>query len=190
MKEKVKAFLTGMKKEQVVVYVLLLLLLIVIALPVKKKDKNTGNNEREVEQGTSSQKERDTTQVEAMEQELSNALSKVDGVGKVDVVITLESTNQKIVEKDRPTSENSEKTDGEGRNSLVSSGSTEESTVYEKSSDGGQSPYVVSETFPEVRGVLVIAEGGDNAAVKQQISEGIMALFRVDAHKIKVMKMK
>ncbi len=190
MKEKIKVFLTGMKKEQIVVYVLLLLLLIVIAFPVKKKDEKTSKNKEEVEQGNSSLKEHDATQAEAMEQELSGALSKVEGVGNVKVVITLESTNQKVVEKDRPTSENSEKTDGDGKNSVVSSGSSEESTVYEKNSDGGQTPYVVSESFPEVRGVLVIAEGGDNPAVKQQISEGVMALFRVDAHKIKVMKMK
>ena len=51
-------------------------------------------------------------------------------------------------------------------------------------------PYVVAETYPEVRGVLVICQGGDNPVVIQQISEGVMALFRVEAHKIKVMKMK
>ena len=47
-----------------------------------------------------------------------------------------------------------------------------------------------SEIYPEIRGVLVIAKGGDDPALVQQIQEAVMALFHVDAHKIKVLKMK
>lgn len=189
MKEKFKTYLKGMKREQIVVYVLLIILLVVIALPVKKKDSKTGQEKEAVE--NSSGEYAGNSQVEVMEQQLENALSKVEGVGQVQVVITLESTNQKVVEKDRPSSESTQNQTGEGgKNSTSSSGNTEESTVYEKDGDGNQKPYVVSESFPEVRGVLVIAQGGDNPVVIQQISEGVMALFRVDAHKIKVMKMK
>ena len=41
---------------------------------------------------------------------------------------------------------------------------------------------------PEIEGVLVIAEGGENAVVIQNITEAIQALFGVEAHKIKIMK--
>lgn len=191
MKEKLKAYLKGMKREQIVVYVLLIILLVVIVLPVKKKDSKTGQEKEAVENNSGENGNSGNSQVEVMEQQLENALSKVEGVGQVQVVITLESTNQKIVEKDRPSSESTQNQTGEdGKNSTSSSGNTEESTVYEKDSDGNQMPYVVSESYPEVRGVMVIAQGGDNPVVIQQISEGVMALFRVDAHKIKVMKMK
>lgn len=40
---------------------------------------------------------------EEMEQRLCQALSQMDGVGAVHVVVTLESTGKKIVEKDVPT---------------------------------------------------------------------------------------
>ena len=43
---------------------------------------------------------------------------------------------------------------------------------------------------PDVTGVLICAEGGDNSVVVQQIQQAVMALFQVEAHKIKVMKMK
>lgn len=191
MKEKLKAYLKGMKREQIVVYVLLILLLAVIALPVKKKDNKTvsGNSNKSTE--SQADEGSGNSQVEVMERQLKEALSKVEGVGQVEVVITLESTNRKNVEKDRPSSESTQnQTEDGGRNSSSSSGSTEESTVYEKNGNGEQIPYVISESYPEVRGVLVIAQGGDNPIVIQQISEGVMALFRVDAHKIKVMKMK
>ena len=39
-----------------------------------------------------------------------------------------------------------------------------------------------------VTGVLIAAEGADNSVVSRNIVEGVMALFQLDAHKIKVMK--
>lgn len=42
----------------------------------------------------------------------------------------------------------------------------------------------------KVTGVLVAAEGADNSVTVQNIQQGVMALFQIEAHKIKVMKMK
>ena len=39
-------------------------------------------------------------------------------------------------------------------------------------------------------GVLISAEGGGNPVVVQNIQEAVMALFQVDAHRIRIMKMK
>lgn len=44
--------------------------------------------------------------------------------------------------------------------------------------------------LPSVQGVLIIAQGGDDPIVIKNIQEAVLALFPVDAHKIKVMKMK
>ena len=41
-----------------------------------------------------------------------------------------------------------------------------------------------------VTGVLIAAEGADNSVVSRNIVEAVMALFQVEAHKIKVIKMK
>ena len=63
-----------------------------------------------------------------------------------------------------------------------------EETVYEENEDNGKIPYVTAETNPQVEGVLVIAEGGGNGYIKQEIIEAAQALFGIDAHKIKIMK--
>ena len=47
----------------------------------------------------------------------------------------------------------------------------------------------MKELEPEVEGVIVIALGCGNASVKQNILEAVQALFPVEAHKIKIMKM-
>ena len=44
------------------------------------------------------------------------------------------------------------------------------------------------ELTPEIAGVLVVADGGDNAVVVKNITDAIRALFGVEAHKIQIMK--
>lgn len=54
--------------------------------------------------------------------------------------------------------------------------------------DSGQGLYGTGGN--EVTGVLIVAEGGDNSVTVQKIQEAVMALFQIDAHKIRIMKMK
>ena len=186
MREKFQAALRKMKKEQIVVWLLLLALVIVIFWPAGS-GKETASGETEVPEQTAQEIQ---SQDGAMEQALADTLAQVDGVGAVRVALTLESTNRKIVEKDVPDSQSSETRTSGDETIENSSFSQEESTVYERDGSGAETPYVVSEEYPAVRGVLIVAEGGDNPVVVQEIQEAVMALFGVDAHKIKVMKMK
>jgi len=97
----------------------------------------------------------------------------VDGIGRVRVMLTYEGTGEKRVEKDR----------------FQTADESREETVYEEDGSRGKAPYVISETNPKVTGVLVIAEGGGNSRIKQEILEAAQALFGIEAHKIKIMKM-
>lgn len=51
-------------------------------------------------------------------------------------------------------------------------------------------PFVDDHSSPEIRGILVVATSGDNPVETLKIQETVMTLFQIDAHKIKVMKMK
>ena len=53
---------------------------------------------------------------------------------------------------------------------------------------GNKSLYLSEET--EITGVLIAAEGAGDPVTVQNIQQAVMALFQVDAHKIKIMKMK
>ena len=68
-----------------------------------------------------------------LEKRLTNVLEKMEGVGKVQVMVT-----------------------------------------YQKDDN--------------VEGVVVVAEGGNNAVVIRNVTEVVQALFHVDSHKIKVIK--
>ena len=187
MKERVFAAVRGMKREQWLICGLAGLLLLVIAAPVKQKEQKKTQEEVTVQW----QEPTDDQIRQSYEKQLESVLSQVEGVGTVQVAVAMESTGKKQVEKDSPedTSTSSEKGDS-GTERTSQTVTTGETTVYEYTGDGGQTPYISSSTYPEIRGVIVVAQGGGNPVIVQQIQEAVMALFHVEAHEIKVLKMK
>lgn len=129
--------------------------------------------------------------IENLEQRLETILASMQGVGKVKVMITLLSSGEKIVEKDIPLERsNVVENDSAGGNRNTNEMYSQEETVYSTNSAGDKVPYVIKENSAVVAGVSVVAEGGDNFLVQKNISEAIQALFGIEAHKIKVVKMK
>lgn len=182
------------KKDQLVILLLFGVLLLVIAIPTEPRREKTTRME-EADTGGDALKGTGQTSSEnsyerQQEKRLKEVLEKVEGVGRVEVMITLRSSSEKVVEKDAPSrSQRVEETDSQGGSRTTQENEREEATVYEESEDGKRTPYVIQELEPAVEGVIVIAQGGGNAAVKQNILEAVQALFPVEAHKIKIMKM-
>lgn len=170
------------KKDQWLIVILVGILLLVIALPTSSGKKEAKEQEEEaVQRQVSTDSD---SYARLLERRLEEALTQVQGVGKVSVMITLSSSGEKVVEKDKETSSD---TSVDGENGTSQSSSSSETSVYSGSS-GAESPYVKKELTPDIKGVMVVAEGGDNAVVIENITEAVQALFGVDTHKIKVMK--
>jgi stage III sporulation protein AG len=130
------------------------------------------------------------TYISEMENKLKNILKKVSGIGDVEVMITLKASGKQIPLKDYPsTQESLNEVDGEGGSRTNNSIKREENTVLVTDGNGSEGPYILQQTEPEVEGVVVIAEGGDNVQVIVDIIEAVEVLFNVPAHKVKVMKM-
>ena len=177
------------KKNHLLILLLTGLLLFVAVVPFP-----TSNRADESEADSSSTAVTgigtDTGEYEAyLEKKTADILRQVDGVGEVTVMITLKSGGQKIIEKDQSgTSQTTEEADSAGGTRTVEDTTTDKTSIYEQKSDGSSVPYVSKELAPEVEGVVVIADGGDNAVAAQSITEAVQALFGVEAHKIKIMK--
>lgn len=181
-------------KKQWLIMLLVGVLLVVIALPEGEKQENSkeGNKSTTDSSMQTQSSKNDTWEDyrETLEEQLENILSQVEGVGKVKVMVTLAGTGELVVEKDVPQTQSQvEESDSSGGNRTTKENNWEESTVYIQE-DGNSVPYVVKELVPDVEGVCVIAQGGGNGNVVQNISEAVQALFPIEIHKIKVMKMK
>lgn len=175
-------------KTRILLLFLVGLLLLVIAIPTKKSDltnnvtESLSLEENETTQGTSDLMDAsDYSEYEKiLETRIEDTLTEVEGVGKVSVMITLKSSAEEVLEKD--TTSETNQTDE------TTQSSSSRTSIYAQNSDGSQTPYVKKIYTPTIEGVIVIADGGDNSVVVQNISESIQALFGVEAHKIKIMK--
>lgn len=112
-------------------------LILIIAMPTEKKQETKSSGSI---LGIQDETKSDGFVYDDMEQKVALSLADVEGIGKVRVILTYASKEEKVL--------------------------------------------------PNVQGVLVVAEGGDNPKVIQNIKEAVQALFQVEPHKIKVMKMK
>ena len=170
-----------LKRSDWLILVLAGILILIIALPTDTKEKKQAE---EAKENISMEASKDE-----IERKLEDILEKIDGAGDVKVMITYQDSGTQVVEKDKNTSENSlEESDSTGGVRSTKEQQLQESTVYEEA-DAGNTPFVSKELLPKVEGILIVASGGDNQKVKQNISEAVLALFQVEAHRIKIVKM-
>lgn len=189
------------KKDNLIIIILAGILLLVICIPVNstKGTANSGNStgkmEEEIQNENKVISDNEETQMEEytriLEEKLESALTYMDGVGKVKVMITLKSSKEQIVEKDIPNSRSSiTESDAQGGTRNSNEMDNSEETVYQTNQEGEKTPYVIKEVQPSIEGVIVVAQGGRSAECCKNITEVIQALFGLEAHKIKVVKMK
>lgn len=176
-----------LKKSDWLILVLAGILLMIIVFPVPSDIKE--KKETKSEQEAAKQKIQEDKTEDELEIRLEEILSRMDGVGEVKVMITYKDSGTHVVEKDRQTTLNTvSETDSAGGVRTTKDSSQQESTVYDEA-EGGNEPFVSQELKPQIEGILVVASGGDDAVVQKNISEAVLALFHVDAHRIKIVKM-
>ncbi len=110
-----------------------------------------------------------STYEHALEQRLEELISKVDGAGKTRVMVTLASSPMNVYATDMRDSMNG----------------TEETHVLLKD---GNALKETTET-PEIGGVAVLCEGGDNVKVAAKIHEILSSLLGLSTGRISVAKM-
>ena len=109
-------------------------------------------------------------------EEMEDILSKISGVGRVQVMLTSDSDGGRLLAEDVEESR---------QDSGASSRSTETVVV-----DGaqGETPVVKRTWYPTYRGALVVCQGGDQAAVRLAVTEAVMALTGLSADRVTVAK--
>lgn len=179
------------KKDQILILLLVGMLFLVIAMPVEKKKSGQDTtflpDESAGKEGLDeiSQEE----YIRAQESRLAELLSRMEGAGEVSVMITLSSSAERIVEKDMEESkETVTEADSQGGSRTTQNVQSKDTSIYDGDNTNEQSPYISKELSPRVEGVVVIAEGGDDAVVVKNITEAVQALFGIDTHKIRIVK--
>jgi stage III sporulation protein AG len=120
------------------------------------------------------------TDLAATQEEMAEILSKISGVGQVQLMLTLES------EGEQELAQNAE---------LSYSGSTAAPEDYSRRSEtvlvdggNGDATVVTKRWYPTYRGALVVCQGGDKADVKLAVTQAVSALTGLSADRITVGK--
>ena len=176
MQEWIRQKLKKRNKTDFIVMILLGVLVMIIAIPTgsgksEKTDKSDQSEKTAVENDKSMlQSEADYGA--SLEKRLEELIGSMDGAGETTVMITLADEGQTYVDKNVSVDENKR---------------DEETVVYD--TGDGNEPYVVRREQPKVEGVVVVSQGGENPQVVTEISNAVMALFHIEAHKVTVVPM-
>ena len=166
---------------------------LIIVFPIGKEEEETSEekkNNSKTEQQITYAVQENADYVEQLEIRLEALLTGVKDVGQVKVMITANRTVQKNVLQDgsREREQLTENDSAGGSRTTVNEKSEGTTVFYDI--EGGSTPYILSETYPEITGVVVIAQGSGTGTVDLDILNAVQVLFDVPAHKIKIMKMK
>lgn len=115
-----------------------------------------------------------------IENKLSELISSIDGAGEAVVMVTVETGEENVfakeVKSDEDTNENKASSSFEYEYVVIKSGS---------SSENGMLLKVIE---PEIRGVAIVCDGGENAKVRENIVNTVSAVLDIKTNKISVCK--
>jgi stage III sporulation protein AG len=195
---------TGEQKRTPFSYVFLLLLAgiaLMVMSHFSKEEKATLTNQGKVEEQLQQaepvfgQKQDTKSKIIAAyeqryEEQLKAALEAIEGVEDVTVVVNIDTTETKILEKNRVTQQQTtEETDREGGKRKIENHSTNEEVVIVRDGEN-ETPIVLTTKKPEIRGVLVVAKGADNLQIKKWIVEAVTRVLNVPSYRVAVLPKK
>lgn len=116
--------------------------------------------------------------LDSFEQELTDKLSKIAGIGRVELMLSLEQTGESVYASNiRESESGSESGSYESTLSTVSDGSY------------GEQPVRIKETCPTFRGAVVLCDGAGASGVRLAVTEAVGAVCGLGADKISVIQM-
>ena len=134
-------------KNKIIVFSLIIIGIAFILLGSLKFDKKTENNFH-------------AEYTKELENKIEDFLKNVDGIKKVKVIITLDSSEESVYAQG-----------SNGMNIAVSN-------------DG--SPISVTEIYPTVRGVAIACTNGDSDFIKMKVTELVSAYLGISSNRIKI----
>ena len=147
-------------------FVLLVVLvgIILMLLPVSSQTKETEENKSQIPQ--------ESFDLAAMEQRMEEVLGKIDGVGKLRLMLTLQSGTRLSLAEDTQRDQDR----------------TQRETVTLNRGSGNQEIVITNRFYPVYQGAVVVCQGADSSAVRLAITETVQALTGLPSDRIRVAK--
>jgi len=157
--------------------------------PKKEEKKETVNSS--VTQVVDTAAKVEPNDADQNEKRLEELLTKVKGAGKVNVMVTYVSGKEIVPAYDIKRNENdTEEKDSGGGVRSIKQYDSENKVVYEEIQGNNKKPIVLKELMPQVKGVVVVAEGASDPEVRERLARAVQVLLDVPVHRIEVLESK
>lgn len=124
------------------------------------------------------------------EQRLADLLASVDGVGRVKVMVTLETGVQAVFAKNQKSSTDTVMNyESETVSKVQEKDNSEESYILVDTSAGRREPLIVTQLEPVVKGVVVVCDGARDARVTERITTAVMTALGISSLKVCVVQL-
>lgn len=115
-----------------------------------------------------------------LEDSIGEIVKSITGSKSVKVVITLES-GIKYSYADIKEGVSADKTES---NSKSTSSELKQTYITVKTADGGEQALLVTAEMPEVRGVAIVCEGGDDEQINEKIQNAVTAALNITSKRV------
>ena len=180
--------------ENLVVFLVLLIITVIAINTIwgtdkeETKSKDTNSTYKQLADSLDSSNNKELEEYN-LEEELEDILSKIAGVGKVQVLITYSETSEVVaMYNETYTSSNTEETDTNGGVRKIESTDTNKEVIYEEK-DGEKIPITQKVIMPKMEGAIITAEGAANVNIKTNIIQAVSAATGLSAYRIQVFEM-
>ena len=187
------------KIENLVFFVVLLIITIVIINFIWNGNEEANNKEtmndtskqlasskNGIEKNINSNNLDDT---ENLENKLKNILSKIQGVGEVEVCLNYSETSEVVaMYNENSTTSTTEETDDTGGSRKIEETDIKKDVIFEEN-DGTKTPITAKVIKPKIEGAIITAQGVNNAEIKNNIIQAVEAVTGLATHKIQVFEM-
>lgn len=118
-----------------------------------------------------------------LETKLKNILSQINGAGEVDVMITLDSSEEiKPAYNIDSTNEKSSEKDKNGGERTVTTSSENKTLITSSSNE----PIVITTKEPIIKGVIVVSSGAEDPVVKETLYKAVQTALQVEGHQVEI----
>lgn len=115
--------------------------------------------------------------INQLEDKLNKVISNIKGAGTINVMISIDSSPELSIAETT-----------EGKTTTTSTGSVTTTTTEPiiVKVNGEESPLVLKETLPEIKGVIVVSSGASDVKIKLDIITAVTTALGIDSNKVEV----
>lgn len=184
------------KKIENLVFFVVVLIITIVVINLIWNDKNASKDIKGVDNNKKlaavNQVETQIKQVpqeQNLSQKLESILSKIQGVGDVNVFINYSESSEVVaMYNENSKSSTTEETDVSGGVRKVQETDFQKDIIYQEN-EGVKTPMTKKVVEPKIEGAIITAKGANNIDIKTNIIQAVEAVTGLATHKIQVFEM-